>query len=130
MSYLLNDDLTTRLENWGRWARQRSHHLYVRCGSAEKKWKSPQVHDERNPFDDRDWPISIDVLDAQAIEDAWQTLPWVPKEILKGKYVWVSWYKATCRAIGIHPRGYGDHLHHARMMLSRRLGVKFLRNAA
>jgi len=57
--------LNERLENWGRWARDRRR--YNHCGSVEHKYRSPQTWHPPQP------KVPVDVLDAQFIQDliAW-----------------------------------------------------------
>lgn len=88
------------IENWARWHWNGLRRRPRRIKSLEGRWRSPQ------PWDTP--PITplgrVDVLAAQAVEDAWQTLSFVPKMVLKQWFVLRVSLRRICRSLRV--KGY------------------------
>ena len=109
-------DFEDLLANWIRWhARRRS---LGRCGSLEGGWRSKQYWDAP--------PVTplgkVDQMAAQMVEDAWVTLDYVPKFMLKWHYVFCRTPGAICRSMrqrgySMAPKDYSLVLSHSRLQL-------------
>lgn len=76
-------DIDNLIDNWCRWHWSAMRWHRGRCHSLESKYRSPQPWDAP-PINPKG---KVNVLDAQKVEDAWRTLSFVPKIILKQHYV-------------------------------------------
>lgn len=111
------------LSNWIRWhARHRS---LGRCGSLEGGWRSKQYWDAP--------PVTplgrVDQQAAQLVEDAWVTLDFVPKMMLKWHYIYCRTPGAIGRSLrqkgyNVAPQDYSLILFHARESLNAAIAKK------
>jgi hypothetical protein len=87
--------LDVAIENWCRWHWSAMRRHKGQCKSLEAKYRSPQPWDAP--------PITplgkVDILGAMAIEDAWKTLPFVPKIVLKQWFVLRRRSGVICRSL-------------------------------
>ena len=117
------NDFEDLLQNWIRWhANRRS---LGRCGSLEGGWRSKQYWDAP--------PVTplgkVDQMAAQMVEDAWVTLDYVPKFMLKWHYVFCRTPGAICRSMrqrgySMAPKDYSLVLSHSRLQLLEAIAKK------
>ena len=113
------------IENWVRWQRQGMLWHRQRCLSIEYRYRSPQRRhwpSDAPPFEIR----VVSVLAAQATEDAWKTLPFVPKMVLKQWYVLKVSSRKICRSLRrkgwpVIDKDFDMEISRARLMLSQAL---------
>lgn len=79
----MTDWIDLAIENWARWHRQSLRWGRGHCLSVEHRWRSPQPWDAP-PVTGLGRPSE---LAAKAVEEAWKTLPFKTKMILKQWYV-------------------------------------------
>jgi len=115
--------LDLAIENWARWHKKRM--LRLQCRSVEHTYRSPQRRhwpSDAPPFEIR----MVSVLAAQEVEDAWVTLPFVPKMVLKMWFVMRRRSGVICRSLRrkgwpVMDRDFGLEVERAKAMLAQRL---------
>lgn len=111
------------IENWARWGRVRRS--TVRCQSIEHRYRSPQrTHwpNDAPPYEIR----VVSIPSAITVEDAWKTLPFRPKMVLKWWYVLRLPVSQICRQFRRkgHPvevRYWEEELKRAKYLLAQAL---------
>lgn len=117
------DDAT--LENWCRWHWSGLRTRASRCMSLEHNWR-PKQHWEAPPVT----PLGrVDQRSAQDVEEAWKTLPFLEKMLLKWHYVFKRTPGAICRSL--RQRGYAvttirymPLVEHSRALLTKALALQ------
>lgn len=121
----MNDWIEDQIHNWVRWNDSARRWYRKRCRSIEHRYRSPQ------PWDAPPAKAlgKVDELAAKSVEDAWKTLPFVPKMVLKYWYVerWharriVRFFHARGRK-EVDARHWDIELGRARLLLSQALAI-------
>lgn len=114
--------LDLAVENWARWhwSAMRWHRRRIR--SIEGRYRSPQPWDAP--------PITplprVNVLAAEAVEDAWKDLPFKPKIILKQWFVLRLPLRRICRSLKakgypVEERYWDIEINYAKLLLGEQL---------
>ncbi len=95
----------SRAENWQRWARGHYGLRPLQAESLERLYRSlnwGDIASDPSPSPLGAIKPSVDVLDAQRIEDAWRALEEPYKTVLKSAWIRGHHPRVTCRKAGIH----------------------------
>jgi len=121
-----SDDITWRLENWGRVVRSYPRGYIsmtaVACLALKReRWKADV---EPRLFEPREVHIPPDQRDGWLIERVWVQLPEQQKWLLKALYVLRLHRDRTCRELGIWHRHFEAERRKAEAMVRNRLVLR------
>lgn len=114
--------IDAQIENWCRWHWSAMRQRRKRCMSLERNWRSKQPEDTAAAA-----PLPrVDQKAAQLVEEAWRTLPFREKMLLKWHFVFARTPGAICRSlrqrgVNLAPAGYPYAVMLAKTMLAEAL---------
>ncbi|MCD6674858.1 MAG: hypothetical protein LT106_18650 [Burkholderiaceae bacterium] len=100
-----------RLENWGRWARERGRKSRARSIEGRYRPRRGSIDVES-----RAAPLEVDVFDASLVDRCLASAGGFPmrwSRLLKAHFVWQADRYATGRRLAIPVREYANELHRA-----------------
>ena len=109
----IKDWVHQELQNWSRWCWSGAypHPLPTEtCASIEKHYN--RTNDEGTDPPER--AIMPNIRNAERVQAIWETLPYLPKQVLRAEYPQRNnGRKTACRRLGINEDGYLSALHSA-----------------
>lgn len=109
--------LDQQIENWCRWHWSVMRKRRRQCMSLEGNWRSRQPSDVATETP----PARVDQAAAMRVEDAWKTLPFREKFLLKWHYVFAHSHGTVCRDMRKHGLHLNLEMYDAILALARAL---------